>query len=486
MHAIAHEPAEHDGVPFVPLHSLPHAPQFDALVLVFTSQPLAALMSQSPKPALHAMAQLPALHDGVPFEPLHTLPHAPQFDALVLVFSSQPLAALMSQSPKPALHAMAQLPALHDGVPFEPLHTLPQAPQFDALVFVFVSQPVTALMSQSPKPALHAMAHDPPEHDGEPFEPLHTLPQAPQFDALEPVLTSQPLATLISQSEKPALHAIEHEPLEHDGVPLAPLHTFPHEPQFDVFVPVFTSQPFTALISQSANPALHAMAQLPALHEGVPFEPLHALPHDPQFDALVLVFTSQPLAALMSQSAKPALHAMAHTLFEQEGVPFELLQIVPQEPQFTALVLVFTSQPFAALMSQLAKPALHAMAHVPLEHEGVPFVPLQTVPQAPQWVAFVFLFTSQPVCALLSQSAKPALQAMAHTLFKHEGVPFVPLHTPPQPPQWVASAVRSASHPLAGSRSQSPNPALQARLQIPELQVGAPLAELHEEAHVPQ
>ena len=483
---MAQLPALHDGVPFEPLHTLPHAPQFDALVLVFTSQPLAALMSQSPKPALHAMAQLPALHDGVPFEPLHTLPQAPQFDALVFVFVSQPVTALMSQSPKPALHAMAHDPPEHDGEPFEPLHTLPQAPQFDALEPVLTSQPLATLISQSEKPALHAIEHEPLEHDGVPLAPLHTFPHDPQFDALVEVLTSQPFAALMSQSENPALHAIEHEPLEHDGVPFEPLHALPQEPQFDVFVPVFTSQPFTALISQSANPALHAMAQLPALHEGVPFEPLHALPHDPQFDALVLVFTSQPLAALMSQSAKPALHAMAHTLFEQEGVPFELLQIVPQEPQFTALVLVFTSQPFAALMSQLAKPALHAMAHVPLEHEGVPFVPLQTVPQAPQWVAFVFLFTSQPVCALLSQSAKPALQAMAHTLFKHEGVPFVPLHTPPQPPQWVASAVRSASHPLAGSRSQSPNPALQARLQIPELQVGAPLAELHEEAHVPQ
>ena len=384
------------------------------------------------------------------------------------------------------MHAIAHEPAEHDGVPFVPLHALPQAPQLVALVFVFVSQPVAAFMSQSPKPALHAIAHDPPEHEGVPFVPLHTLPHAPQLLALVLVFTSQPLAALMSQLPKPPLHAMAQLPALHDGVPFEPLHTLPQAPQFDALVCVFGSQPVTALISQSANPALHAMAQLPALHEGVPFEPLHALPHDPQFDALVLVFTSQPLAALMSQSAKPALHAMAHTLFEQEGVPFELLQIVPQEPQFTALVLVFTSQPFAALMSQLAKPALHAMAHVPLEHEGVPFVPLQTVPQAPQWVAFVFLFTSQPVCALLSQSAKPALQAMAHTLFKHEGVPFVPLHTPPQPPQWVASAVRSASHPLAGSRSQSPNPALQARLQIPELQVGAPLAELHEEAHVPQ
>src|SRR5438093_413601 len=59
-------------------------------------------------------------------------------------------------------------------------------------------------------------------------------------------------------------------------------------------------------MSQSAKPASHAMLHTPALHDGVPFVLLHALPHLPQSASLRKTSVSHPFAALPSQSANPA------------------------------------------------------------------------------------------------------------------------------------------------------------------------------------
>jgi hypothetical protein len=42
------------------------------------------------------MPHTPALHDGVPFCELQTMPHPPQFAMSVLMFVSQPAAAVQS------------------------------------------------------------------------------------------------------------------------------------------------------------------------------------------------------------------------------------------------------------------------------------------------------------------------------------------------------------------------------------------------------
>lgn len=62
------------------------------------------------------------------------------------------------------------------------------------------------------------------------------------------------------------------------------------------------------------------------------------------------------------------------------------------------------SQPLASTPSQSLKPALQRMPHVPLQ-VGLPFWLLQTVPQPPQLVVDVLLLVSQPVATLPSQSA---------------------------------------------------------------------------------
>jgi hypothetical protein len=42
---------------------------------------------------------------------------------------------------------MPQVPPVHEGVPLTLLHTLPQPPQWVALVFVLVSQPAADVQS---------------------------------------------------------------------------------------------------------------------------------------------------------------------------------------------------------------------------------------------------------------------------------------------------------------------------------------------------
>ena len=72
----------------------------------------------------------------------HTSPHEPQLLLEVCRFTSQPFAAFPSQSAYPALQlTITQTPPEQPETAFGKAHTLPHAPQFDAEVFVFISQP---------------------------------------------------------------------------------------------------------------------------------------------------------------------------------------------------------------------------------------------------------------------------------------------------------------------------------------------------------
>jgi hypothetical protein len=107
---------------------------------------------------LHAKPQAPAAQVAVLFAGgTHALPHAPQWATLVAVLTSQPLPARPSQLPKPALQlATPQRPALHAGVALAGAQAIPQPPQWATALVVLVSQPLAALASQLPKPALQA------------------------------------------------------------------------------------------------------------------------------------------------------------------------------------------------------------------------------------------------------------------------------------------------------------------------------------------
>src|SRR5579883_1685379 len=118
-------------------------------------------------------------------------------------------------------------------------------------------------------------------------------------------------------------------------------------------------------------------------------------------------------------------------------------QTFAQAPQLFLSVLRFTSQPLVSLLlSQSANPVLQAPLHTPIEHVGVMMLLFEQSPwQVPQCAGSVLRFTSQPsTCLLPLQSAKPGLQAPAHTPLTHTTVAMLlPEQTTPQPPQLLGS-----------------------------------------------
>ncbi len=103
---------------------MPHAPQLVAAPRL-ASQPSAALPLQSPKPASQVDTQAPVAHEALAFAAAaQVTPQPPQL-AIVVVATSQPLAAMPSQSAVPVSQVRLQPPAAS-----QPLATMPsQSPQ---------------------------------------------------------------------------------------------------------------------------------------------------------------------------------------------------------------------------------------------------------------------------------------------------------------------------------------------------------------------
>jgi hypothetical protein len=448
---------------------------------------LFGLPSQLANPAAHVGVQAPAEQSVVPLAFAHAVPQVPQF-VVVLSGASQPLVATPSQLPKPAEHVKEQVPPVHDDVAFAALQALPHAPQFCTLLELFVSQPLPGIPSQSRKLPLQTGVQAPPAQLVVPLAFVHTVPQPPQFDEFVLVLVSHPFVALPSQLPKPALHAGTHAPPLQLVVPLAFVQTWPQPPQFDELVLMLASQPFEALPSQFAKPALHVGAQAPAVQVVVPLAFVQELPQEPQSARVVLRFTSQPVDASPSQLPNPELQAIEHEPRAQLGVPFVELQAAPHDPQLPALVSVLVSQPFVALASQLPNPVLHVPSvHVPETHDAFAFARLHTAPQAPQLVRLVFVFVSQPLPGRPSQSPRPALQTlMPQTPLTQFAVPPVLGQTLPHVLQLLTSEVTFASQPLFGLPSQSLKPALHVGTHAPAVQVVDPCAFTHAMPQPPQ
>jgi hypothetical protein len=90
------------------------------------------------------------------------------------------------------------------------------------------------------------------------------------------------------------------------------------------------------------------------------------VPHAPQFIAFERS-ASQPLAALRSQSAKPAAHALTQRppTHAADDMPLAT-QALPQLPQCRGSVASTTSQPLRTSPSQLAVPLLHTSSQARL------------------------------------------------------------------------------------------------------------------------
>jgi hypothetical protein len=257
-------------------------------------------------------------------------------------------------------------------------------------VLVLVSQPLSGLPSQSAKPGLHRTSrHAPSEQSLVALARLQLRPHAPQFIVLLRVFTSHPSLVMRLQSAKPGRHIpIPHAPIAQPGVLLGSIpHTREQPPQLLTSLLVLTSQPLASLLSQFSKlgehrPTLH----IPATHAATPLAMVHIAPQRPQLSTVVRRSTSHPSAAFMLQSAKPSLHRkphipLAHVAVALGGAGHGL----PQRPQLLALALVSVSQPLAALLSQSPKlPEQRPTAHRPIEHDGSALGTMHAIPQPPQ------------------------------------------------------------------------------------------------------
>lgn len=289
-------------------HAFMQAPQFVGELTKETSQPLALAESQLPKPALHAPSpHVPAEHVAPAFANAHTVPHAPQLRTDVLRLTSHPFVESPSQSWKPTLHEKPQVPALHKRIALARAgQAFPHAPQLLRSTVTSLSQPFATEASQLPRPGEQAaMPQTPAEQAPEAIGGAQFMPQPPQFAMDVVVLVSQPFAALLSQFAKPAAHTPSAQLDATQTAPaLANAHTFAQAPQFETDVVVSVSQPVATIPSQSPRPTSHVdRMQTPALHTAPAPGKLHTVPHPPQLVVDVVVFTSQPFAAMPSQFA---------------------------------------------------------------------------------------------------------------------------------------------------------------------------------------
>jgi hypothetical protein len=157
------------------------------------------------------------------------------------------------------------------------------------------------------------------------------------------------------QLANPALHAaMTHTPAEHAAAALGKTHTLPHAPQLLVLVMVLVSQPSAALLLQSAQPALHdPIPHTPPIHAATPLAiGAHIWPHEPQLLTVVNTLTSQPSAMIPLQSAKPTLQVILQTPLTQKATAFGNEHTLPQDPQLFTSVLTFTSHPSLMMLLQ--------------------------------------------------------------------------------------------------------------------------------------
>ena len=119
--------------------------------------------------------------------------------------------------------------------------------------------------------------------------------------------------------------------------------------------------------------------------------------------------TSQPLAALPSQLPNPPLHEPSpHVPDEQKAPAFAKVQALPHAPQLLRLVFVLASQPFERFPSQLPDPELHAGAQAPTVQVVEPFGFAQALPHVPQFDV-VLSGVSHPVADRTVAVAEPAV-----------------------------------------------------------------------------
>lgn len=451
VHALLAHPAVACGS----VHAVPHAPQSVGVLVVSVSQPSEATLLQSPHPdAQEATVHALLAHPAVACASVQTVPQAPQFVGLVVVFVSQPFDVVPSQLPHPVEQdAIVHALLTHVSLALGRLQTVPHAPQFVALLVVLVSQPSDVTLLQLPHPNKHdAMVHALLAQPSLALARLHTWPHDPQLLTLVLVSTSQPLAVTPSQLPHPGRHeATVQALLTQLSLALGRSQAWPHDPQLLTLLLVSISQPSDATPLQLAQPDEHdTTVQALLAQPSLAFGRLQAWPHEPQSLTVLVVSTSQPSDATPLQLPHPdAQDATVQALLAQPSLAWGRLQTAPQAPQLLTSVRVSISQPVSTFPSQSARPVLHAILHWPATQLAVPPVELHTCPQLPQLFTSPIKSTSQPSASLSAlQSAKPVSQSPVQTPAVQTVVgTLLVLHALPQPPQFSGSDAISTSQP---------------------------------------
>lgn len=236
----------------------------------------------------------------------------------------------------------------------------------------------------------------------------------------------------------------------------------PHVPQL-VVVLSCVSQPLAGFRSQSAKPVLQVpLVQVPVLQLAAALGKLHATLHAPQ-SVFVLSGLSQPLLGRPSQFAKPLAQVeMVQLLLVHDVMPTlaSALQLVPQPPQLVGVVML-TSQPLPAWLSQLRKPGEQVSSHIPLL-QPAPVVlgrPVQSLVQLPQLAGSVMLVSQ--LVPFMSQSRWVLAQVSTRQLpVAQVAVAFAMAQVVPQEPQLLRVRV-FVSQPSVTSPLQFAKPVAQ-------------------------
>jgi hypothetical protein len=244
----------------------------------------------------------------------------------------------------------------------------------------------------------------------------------------------------------------------------------PQVPQLALSARVFTSQPLLATRSQSAKPGSQAItAHAPAAQAGVAWASRHARPQPPQCAALDVVTTSQPLAAAPSQSPKPAAQrTTAHSPPVQPWVwVLASAQLVPHAPQFAGSIDVF-AQKRASAGPQVVAGVAQVVPQTPPEHTRPA---AQGVVQSPQWALSVWRLKQLSPHWVSPALHETAQAPLAQVLPGGQALPHAP--------QWALSVARSRQVPPqsrcvpAQESAQAPStqawPAAHATPQAPQL-----------------
>ncbi len=503
---MTHTPDAHEAAACENAQTVVHEPQWVASLPTFVSQPFAARPSQSANPVLHApMTHDPATHAAPACANAQTVAHEPQWFASAPSMSvSQPFAARPSQFAKPALHEpITHAPAAHAGTDCGSAQAPAHDPQCIASVpSTYTSHPFAGLPSQSAHPAAHApSAHTPPAHTLAACAKEQAPAQAPQWLASVARFASQPLAARPSQFAYPGAHAPSaHAPPAHTGLACGNRpgeHTAPHEPQLPVSPDSAVSHPLALAPSQFPKPEKQTpMAHEPAAQVGAACGSKQTAAQRPQLPASTARFASQPLRALASQLAKPALHAprehepATHTVPAFANCVGEHAVLHP--PQWLGSLEIADSHPLALDPSQLPYPGSHApIAQAPPAQPALACAKPHAVEQAPHRAGSAVRFASHPFAGLPSQSAKPVRHGPSEQTPATHTAPalgnIAVVHVPPQLPQWFGSTSTLVSQPLTASPSQLPYPGAHAPIvHTPPTHVAPALAKAHVVMQLPQ